>query len=261
LKIAHIICIKWGTEYTAKDVNNLFFMCKKNIHLHTLNFHCFTDRSEELHKDILVHSLPILNVAPEDNKYSYKKEAALCDDNLGELKGLRVLFFDLDVVITDEIDSLITFPQNDEFIITKDWNKNSDKVGNASCYSWVVGTLGSIKTDFEETPQKWVKKFYTASQEYLSFKVIEKFGKLNFYPKEWVVSFKSNCMPPFYLRYFKAPKLPQNAKVIAFHGQPKILDALSGKWQNKGSALKKIYKKTLPAIWLEKFLDKDFINW
>lgn len=53
--------------------------------------------------------------------------------------------------------------------------------------------------------------------------------------------------------------LPKKAKVIAFHCQPKILDALKGEWPNKGSAFKKIYKKTLPVLWLKKFLDKDFI--
>lgn len=177
-------------------------MCKQNIKLHTLNFHCFTDMTKGLHPDIISYPLPKLNVTPEDNKYAYKKEVGLCDDNLGGLKEHRVLFFDLDVVIVSEIDSLITYPKNNEFIIIKDYNKNSDEIGNASCYSWVVGTLGNIKKDFEENPQKWIKRFYTASQEYLSFKVIEKFGKLHFYPKEWVVSYKNNCIPPFLFKIF-----------------------------------------------------------
>ncbi len=261
MRIAHIICIKWGSIYTSKDVNNLLFMCKQNIHLHTLKFHCFTDETHGLHSDIITHQLPVLNIEPKyiNDKYNHKKEVGLCDDNLGMLKGERVLFFDLDVVIIDEIDSLISFPQNDEFVIIRDWLKNSNKIGNASCYSWVVGTLGSIKTDFEDNPQKWIKAFPRATQEYLSLKVIEKFNSLKFYPEEWAVSFKRKCIPPFYLRYFQAPKLPKGAKVIAFHGQPKILDALNGTWPKNGSFLKNLYRKTLPATWLKRFLDKDFI--
>lgn len=255
----NIICIKWGHEYSSKDVNNLYYMCHKNISKYELKFHCFTDNNEGLHSNILAHPLPVLNIPAHENKYSYKKEVGLCDDNLGNLNGKRVLFFDLDVVIVSEINTLIEFITKDnEFYIIRDWNKNNGKIGNASCYSWIVGTLGTIKEDFEKEPSKWTNKFYTASQEYLSYKVIEKFGKLNFFPKEWIVSFKNDCIPPFYLRYFVEPKLPSSAKIIAFHGQPKIIDALNGKWNNNMMFFKKIYKHVLPTKWLKEFLDPEF---
>ena len=54
-------------------------------------------------------------------------------------------------------------------------------MGQATCYSFVVGTLGSIKKDFETNPDAVIQKFGTASQEFLSEKVIQLYGKLHFF--------------------------------------------------------------------------------
>src|SRR5690606_27235785 len=117
---------------------------------------------------------------PADLKYVYRKEIGLCDNDLGGLSGQRVLFFDLDVLITDEIDSMIEYAEQlddgNRLVIINDWNTKNNCVGQASCYSWRVGTLGFIKQDFEQRPKEIVARYYTASQEYLSAKVIEKWG-------------------------------------------------------------------------------------
>ena len=254
LPIANIICIKWGTKYNSDDVNLLYKMVNKNLKKHTLKFYCFTDDKKGLDKKIIVKPMPVLKVKPEDNKYAYRKEAGLCDDNLGGLKGKRVLFLDIDMIITGSLDDLIDYPKGDDFVIINDWNTRGNHVGQASCYSWVVGTLGSIKKDFEKEPKKWIKIFYTASQEYLSYKVIEKFGKLNFWPEEWMASFKFSCLPVWFLRPFVTPKLPQKTKVLAFHGQPKLEDALVGRWAEKIPTWKKIYKTIRPSPWLKKYI-------
>ncbi|MHA1540582.1 MAG: hypothetical protein ACTSXL_03115 [Alphaproteobacteria bacterium] len=253
-KVAHVICIKWGNKYPAEEYNLLYSMVKKNIKKHELKFYCFTNEKEGLDKGIIIKPMTKLNVPEKDQPFAYRKEAGLCDDNLGGLKGKRVLFFDVDMVITGSLDDLITYPKKDEFVIIDDWNTRGKSVGQASCYSWVVGTLGFIKKDFEADPKKWVKKFYSASQEYLSYKVIEKFGKLNFWPKKWMASFKFSCIPVWFLRPFLTPKLPKEAKVLAFHGFPKLEDALLGRWAKNVPTWKKIYKTIRPSPWLKKYL-------
>ena len=253
-KTMNVICIKWGTKYTPDDVNLLYRMVKRNVKRHDLKFYCFTENNEGLDRAIIVKPLPVLNVKPEDNKYYYRKEAGLCGDNLGGLRGQRVLFFDIDVVITGELDSVIEYPTADEFVIINDWASCGDSVGQASCYSWVVGTLGFIKTDFEKDPKKWVKQFYTASQEYLSYKVIERFGKLHFWPSEWMSSFKFSCLPVWFLRPFVAPNLPKHTRVLAFHGDPKVEDAIIGRWSAKVPMWKRVYKTIRPSLWLKKYV-------
>lgn len=254
----NVVCIKWGTVYDADDVNKLYNMVQKNTS-YNINFYCFTDNSEELNEKIIAKPLPTLDTILEyQHKYAYEKEAALCDDNLGGLKGQRVVFFDLDVLIISNIDALFTYPKDNLFYIINDWNSKGNLIGQATCYSWVVGTLGYIKEYYENNPKEVVDKFYNASQEYLSSKVIEKFGALHFWPDEWFCSFRFHCMPKFGpMRHFIAPSVPKDMpdlKVINFHGYPKPKEAVKGIWKiKKGQFWKKIYKKCKPCPWIEKY--------
>jgi hypothetical protein len=219
-----------------------------------IKFYCFTENGEGLNNDIIVRPLPVMHV--KELKYAYQKEAGLCEDNLAGLNGQRVLYFDLDVVITNNIDGFFELPKNDEFYIINDWNSFGNRVGQASCYSFVVGTLGYIKKYFEEHSNDIYKKFYTASQEYLSSKVIEKYGRLNFWPDFWVKSFRFHCLPnpiiPF-SRKFMMAKVPTNAKIICFHGRPKLDDAINGVWHDESIWKKFFYKHMKPVTWLKDY--------
>ncbi len=250
--IYNVICIKWGkTEYSPDYVNRLYGMLKRNTQ-YDIRFFCFTDNAEGFCDGIIAKPMTTLNVAPEDNKYSYKKEAGLCDDNLGGLNGQRVFFFDLDVVIVDNIDCLFEYPKDKEFLIINDWNTKGNHVGQASCYSWVVGELGFVKTYFEQHPKEVVKQYYTASQEYLSAKIIERYGKLNFWPDSWTRSFRFHCSPKGFLRHFFIAKIPEGAKILVFHGSPKPHEALDGIWSNtrKIPFWKRLYKTVRPTKWI-----------
>jgi hypothetical protein len=261
----NVICIKWGSVYQANDVNKLYSMIKNNTS-YPIHFYCFTDDTSGLDSQIITKPLPqFQNIKQGEEewttKYAYKKEAALCDNKQGGLTGQRVFFFDLDSLIVGNLDEFFEYPQGDKFYIINDWNTKDDSVGQASCYSFVVGTLGYIKTYFEQHPKEIVEKFYTASQEYLSHKVIEKEGKLNFWPDNWFKSFRFHCLPKWYLRSFVAPQLPQikGLKMIAFHGLPDINDAILGIWCSDKSngkyprGIKKLYKHLLPCPWINDY--------
>ena len=118
-----------------------------------------------------------------------------------------------------------------------------------------MGTLGFIKDYFEINYADIYKKFGSASQEYLSSKVIEKYGKLNFWPKKWCRSFKIHCLPnpllPFSRRFMMA-KIPSGAKVICFHGLPKAKHAKNGFWPEKNPIKRFFYKHLKPVDWIER---------
>jgi len=257
-EIRNIICIKWGTVYGFEDVNKLYSMVSRNS-TYDINFYCFTEDKKGLNEDIIVKPLPVLHtIEGYRRKYAYEKEAGLCDDGLGGLYGQRVFFFDLDVLIVSNLDELLDYPKANKFYIINDWNTKGNHVGQATCYSFVVGTLGFIKKYYEDNPKEVIDKFYNASQEYLSSKVIEKFGKLNFWPKDWFCSFRFHCMPKFFLlRHFIAPSFPKNMpnlKVINFHGYPKPKDAIKGEWCiKKGQNWKRIYKFCKPTFWIKDY--------
>ena len=256
----NVICLKWGNWYPVDDVNKLYHMIKRHTSF-DIDFYCFTDDPKGLDPEIIAGPMTHLNVRPEQNKYAYRKEAGLCDDNLGGLNGQRVFYFDLDSLIVGNLDEFFRYPQGDKFYIINDWNSKGQHVGQASCYSWVVGTLGYIKKYFEDHPEEVVDQFYTASQEYLSSKVIEKYGHLNFWPEKWFCSFRFHCLPPMPFRWWMMPKIPKwpGLKMVAFHGMPGMEDARLGIWCSNPDdskyprGLKRLYKHTEPVKWIDEY--------
>ena len=252
----NVICIHWGDAYGHQDINTLYSMVVRNTSL-PVRFHLFSNSPPEgLNNEIHVHPEPGLDIPSEHNRHNYRKEVGLCDDNLGGLAGERVFFFDLDVVITGNLNELFNYPRGSGFYIINDWNTKGDHVGQASCYSFVVGTLGFVKKSFEEAPLPVLTEYGTASQEYLSAMVIKELGPLNFWPQHWFRSFRYHCLPHPLLRWFKTPKKPgSETKVLAFHGHPDIQDAIEGRWGRPGDrkqarGWKKIYKHCKPTAWI-----------
>ena len=234
-------------------------MIKRNTSL-PFEFHLFSNTPPEgLLESVDVHPEPGLQVAAELNQFNYRKEVGLCHEQLAGLSGKRVFFFDLDVVITGSLDELFNYPKNDGFYIINDWNTKGDHVGQASCYSFVVGTLGFVKDAFEADPKLVIDEYGTASQEYLSAKVIERDSSLKFWPDEWFRSFRYHCLPHPFLRWFCTPTPPPpETKVIAFHGHPDIQDAIEGRWGRAGDrkrakGWKKLYKHCKPTPWILDF--------
>lgn len=253
----NIITILWGTAYSAEDVNHLYSMIKRNTSF-PIQFHLFSDEElPGLSEKIIRHPEPAMTIAPEHNRYAYRKEAGLCDNSLGDLTNQRVFFFDLDILIMDNLDDLFMYPTDDKFYIINDWHTRGDHVGQATCFSFVVGTLGFVREAFENRPAEIIERYGTASQEYLSSKVIEKFGKLNFWPEEWFQSFRFHCLPWGPLRHVLTPHKPKSGtKVLAFHGHPDIHSAIIGRWSDPASpkaskGWKKLYKACRPTPWVK----------
>jgi hypothetical protein len=143
------------------------------------------------------------------------------------LNGQRVIYFDLDSVITGSLDRLIDFMDSDEPYITRDYGRDSDEVGGSNLYSWVVGTLGYIKDYYEHNADAVIEKYGSASQEYLSAKIIEKYGKLNFFPNQWHISYKKHCLRKWPFNFFFEAKRPnEEVLLVNFHGDPKVHDAV-----------------------------------
>ena len=134
----NIISILWGNAYTEIDVNNLYSMITRNTSL-PIQFHLFSDVPlPKLHPEILQHPESKMNIAPEHNRYAYRKEAGLCDNSLGGLTGQRVFFFDLDVLIMDNLDDLFKYPKDDLFYIINDGIRRETMSGRqrAILLSW-----------------------------------------------------------------------------------------------------------------------------
>ena len=108
----------------------------------------------------------------------------------------------------------------------------------------IFGKYARILNYFEKNSEK-VKNVVHHEQTYLS-REIDKLGGLEYWPDEWVPSFKYKCCPSWLKSWFVAPSIPLGAKIILFHGLPNPSEAIIGQ---SG----KLYRHIQPSPWIKDY--------
>lgn len=216
--MVNVISMKWGTPYGPEYVNRLHHMVRRHLH-RPHRFVCFTDNPTGLDADIDAKPLPVVRDA---EKYGpFWRKLGIFSAPLADLRG-PVLWLDLDVVIVDSLDCLFDHPG--EFLIIKDFREESGpKHGNSSVVRFEAGAHGYLLDKFYADPES-VDAQFPGDQEFISTNVTSQ----AMWPKEWCVSFKKHCLPPFPQCWFRVPRIPPGARVVVFHGHPKPEDAARG---------------------------------
>jgi hypothetical protein len=229
--------MKWGKKFSAKYVNRLYGMVSRNTSI-KFRFVCFTENGNGIRPEVEIQSLPELDLPTSQPERGWRKLTVFAK-NFGGLQG-TTLFLDLDVVIVGNLDEFFTYPG--VFIIAHD-KKSSKKIeGNSSVFRFEIGQFTQILDYFKQNSDI-VKNEVRHEQAYLS-REIHKLGKLNYWPDEWVPSFKYRCCPSWVKSWFEAPSIPRGAKIILFHGLPNPPEAIigkSGKW----------YRHIKPSPWIK----------
>jgi hypothetical protein len=253
VQIANIVCMKWGTHYGAEYVNRLYNMVNRNM-TQPFRFVCFTDSKEGISPEVEVFDLPPFKSAPLQTKGAYRKKT-LCRSDLEPFEtGERFLYLDIDIVIMDNIDDLFDYLPEEDFIICYNWTRGGGTIGNSSVTMMRKGPLQYIVDDMENNFTDVQNRFKTASQEFLSYKVIEKYGHLNFWPDKWCRSFQTHYLPSKFLRWIKTPpEPPKDTKIVLFHGRVNPPDAINGAWPGAYPFWKKWYKTVRPTEWISKY--------
>ena len=231
-----ILCMKWGTKYSAEYVNRLYNMVDRNL---TLPFKmvCLTDCVKDIDSNVLCYPIPPLGLSTTGPERGWNKLSTFVPDLYG-LQG-NALFLDLDVIIIDNIDSF--FEEQGEFLIIHDWKHPWRITGNSSVYRFKLGAFPDILPFFREHFDEIRHKFRN-EQAYLSW-FVNREGMLHYWPKAWCKSYKYHCLRKIPLGYFKPPVKPKDVKIIVFHGEINPPDAIKGgggKW----------YRHVLPADWI-----------
>lgn len=235
----NLICMKWGHKFSAVYVNRLYGMAARNLTL-PFRFVCFTEDAKGIRPEVEIQPLPEPDIPNGLPERGWRKLTVFTRD-FGGLSG-PTLFLDLDIVIVDNIDAFFTHPG--DFLIAHDKHRPSRLEGNSSVFRFEAGQHPEILKYF-------IDNFIQISQEvrheqaYLS-REMRKQGKLEFWPDEWVPSFKYRCAPIWIKSWFKAPSIPANAKIILFHGlpnPPEAIKGISGKW----------YRHIKPSPWIKDF--------
>ena len=239
--------MKWGTKYPSDDVNRLYRAIERVQGNSDFTLFCLTDRADGILDQVIVLPIPDLPVLGNEVQNRGWRKITLFSPEVTQIKGPTV-FLDLDVILVDKLDAF--FQHDDRFKVIKDYKPiryRNAWTGNTSTFFYHAGENYGVYEKLLETGSAITEK-YRNEQEFLS-DCMRSLGILKYWPKNWCVSFKYHCVPKFPASLWKAPELPDGAKVLVFHGRPKPDEALVGvgaKW----------YRPMKPAPWLAPFLQE-----
>ena len=250
MAIINVACIKWGTVFGPEYVNRLYSGVRRNLN-GDVRFLCMTENSEGLHPDVEVLELPNepfsepMNaaLAVANRQGAMRKTSLFKSGLIPDLEG-PILGFDLDVVITGDLMPIWKLAEGC-VAMRHDWieARKGRPTGHGSVFRFDPARHGYLYDDLAANPYEEVEKARGSEQRYTSHKAMDR-GEFAYIPGDLVVSFKHGCLdlPP--LNYLRAPRLPQNARVVCFHGRPKMSEAVEG---YRGSLL----RWSRPASWLK----------
>ena len=186
-----VSCVNWGTKYSPRYVEILQAMVERNLTIPN-RFVCFTDRPENYRCET--------RKIPPGLKGWWPKVWLFSRDLFED----RMLFLDLDVAITGNLDELVNVPS--KFCIISDWHLDSY---NSSVFVMDKNAHPEVWEDFNST------KGYAGDQDWIT----EKIPYAAVFPSQWCVSYRSHAQPG----------VPRGTKVICFHGEPKP-DSFPSEW-------------------------------
>lgn len=216
----YVLCLKHGTKYSADYVNRLYNMVKRHCTIKH-EFVCLTENPKDLDPNITVLPLPRDLAGWWCKPYMFSKDLPL--------KG-TILYMDLDVVISDNIDKLFTYNPNSWCTIrdfTRKMRPNWEKY-NSSIVRFMTGQLSNVWENFNKD-RKNIQKRYYGDQDWLYVATANNPAKL--YPDNWIQSWKweirsDRTFAPGGVRgnrKFKAIQdvtPPAECCVCVFHGDP-----------------------------------------
>ncbi len=190
---ATVVCLKWGDKYGPDYVNKLASMVSH--HASTApRFVCLTENTGGLESGIETHPLP----APDLEGWWSK--VALFGPDLPEL-GKRILFLDLDTVITGSLDEMLTY--NADFVV----KANEYSIGfSTTAFLLKVGSRPELWEEF--TPD--IASRLRGDQDWAGLMAPD----AETWPLDWCVDYRLKA----------AQNIPENAKLVCFGDTPNPAD-------------------------------------
>lgn len=222
--VKQVICINWGTRYGARFINRLYGGVARNI-TGPFTFTCFTDTRDGIRPEVICEDLPEMGAEMPKNTKGKWPKSRLWSERLAGLSG-PVLFLDLDLVITGNIDDFFTYGDPEDVILSRNAAKPFERVGQTSVFRFPVGKLKPLQDRFRADPQG-VADEYRYEQRFVTRNAP---GGVKLFPRGWVAHFRYQCMPPLPLNYLIPARLPRQTKIVIFPGGVLPEHAIAGGW-------------------------------
>jgi hypothetical protein len=157
----------------------------------------------------------------------------------------RVVYFDLDTLITGNIDNILQ--HNTGFVVLHDFYRimqpnRRDKFGLGSeavgsgVMSWEAGNHAHIWNTFVANPQQAINSLKPhGDQKWIERQQSDRLYWQDLFPEQFI-SFKVHCRNG----------LPDNARVVCYHGKPSIPESINNTTKVQGYTLQ-------PAPWVEEY--------
>ncbi|MBV1903156.1 MAG: hypothetical protein KUG58_05920 [Marinosulfonomonas sp.] len=218
IKFLNIICYKWGSKYTAKQVNILHASVGRNLSV-PHKFICITDDPSGLDSEIATAPFPkqsLIGNGPKIFTFSA--------DFLGLGPNDFVVSLDIDIVIVGSLDFLAQNPELD-FVIAKHRVASATSRGHGAVYRLRVGSHRHIWDSFAHDPEKWAEAYpgrknnRFSEQRWLEHHFKDK--EMDFFPANKILIYRTDCNSRSFSRILgrKAGRLGITA---AFMGQAKL---------------------------------------
>ena len=140
-----VVCLKWGHKFSSEYVNNLFSGIERNSTV-PFKFHCFTDNDSGILENITCHKLPDLDITG----WWYK--LWLFSNDMPFKLGDRIMFFDLDTLVTGNIDDILEYDCPYDLTGLRNFFY-PDKFASG-LLMWRHGTQTQVWTEFLSEPRK-----------------------------------------------------------------------------------------------------------
>ena len=223
----NIVCLKWGTKFGPEYVNNLYSGILRNTTV-DFRFHCFTDDVTGVRPEILCHDLPKLNITG----WWYK--LWLFSNELRFDLDERIMFFDLDTLVTGNIDDILNHGCDKNITGLRNFYR-PDRFASG-LLMWRHGTQTHIWEEFKADPQRAQQQSPDGDQEWTE-RCIR--GQYDTWQSEFsgIYSYKQSC----------SDGLPADARIVCYHGSPSIIESFTQTVHNFDS--RKRGKPWYPQEW------------
>ncbi len=199
-----VACVNTGTKFPSYYVDRLYRAVMRNL-TEPARFMVLTDQKRHDYVEPVGQQIiDRPNLVGWYSKINLFSPAAFT-------AGVRVLYFDLDVVITGSLDLLAMCTE--PFIMIRDFHPKPDSAHNSSVMAWKAGYANDVYEQFEDG---WMERSW-GDQECI-WKILGN-DRIWDWPDEWVRSYK----------WHGRGQLSPGARVVVFHGDPKP-DAVSHPW-------------------------------
>jgi hypothetical protein len=217
-------CLIHGDVYEWQYVEKLYSMLKRNIS-YPVRLHVFTEPERPVPAEFVKHDLTIWDgVSGPKKSWWYKVQMFDRKHFAGKL-----LYFDLDVVITGNLDWILAC--NPQYLwAIRDfkhlWRPQWNGINSSMMY-WDTMQYHRVWKNFSKGDIKEIMRRFPGDQDYISNTV--DFKQFRFFDPQKIVSWrwqaKDGGMSFEGSRHYARPDagtvLPQGCNVMIFHGSPK----------------------------------------